>query len=110
MMQEITTTDFSRFGYRERRMAEELLKAWREQSLPEDFYGDEVRIMLNTHSGYVFLTNSEYQVAMMNDDQLDSFYTDPETGEEGFKEELSEEAKERLGLTDKQDTEERSNL
>lgn len=36
---------------------------------------------------------------MMNGDELESFYTDFETGEEGFKDELSDEALERLGLT-----------
>ena len=35
-MNEIVTTDFSKFGYREREMAEELLKASREQGFPED--------------------------------------------------------------------------
>lgn len=97
-MTEITTTDLTRFGHRERQMAEELLRAWREQGLPEDFHYDEVTIMFNTHSGCVFLTNSEYQVAMMNGDRLESFYTDFETGEEGFLEELSEEAKARLSI------------
>lgn len=94
-----TTTDLTKFGCRERKMAEELLKAWREQGLPEDFYEEEVTIMLNTHSGYVFLTNSEFQVAMLNGDKLESFYTDFETGEEGFKDELSAEAKQNLNLT-----------
>lgn len=94
-----TTTDLTKFGSRERKMAEELLKAWREQGLPEDFYEEEVTIMFNTHSGYVFLTNSEFQVAMLNGDKLESFYTDFESGEEGFKEELSAEAKKTLNLT-----------
>ncbi len=98
MVNEITTTDFSRFGYRERKMAEELLKAWREQGLPEDFNNDEVIIMMNFYSGNVFLTNADYQVAMMNGDDLESFYTDFETGEEGFREDLSEEALKRLNL------------
>lgn len=97
-MQELTTTDFSRFGSRERKMAEELLRAWREQGLPEDFYHDAVTIMMNLQSGYVFLTNSDCQVAMMNGDRLESFYTDFETGEEGFREDLSEEARKRLNL------------
>ena len=97
-MIETTTTDFSKFGSREREMSEELLKAWREQGLPDDFDNDEVIIMLNLMSGYVFLTNSDYQVAMMNGDKLESFYTDFETGEEGFKDELSNEAQKRLGL------------
>lgn len=97
-MKELTTTDFAKFGYRERKIAENLLKSWREQGLPEDFYEDEVTIMFNTHSGCVFLTNSEFQVATLNDDKLETFYTDFETGEEGFKNELSAEAKERLNL------------
>ena len=97
-MKEITTTDFSRFGHREREMAEELLKAWREQGLPDDFYDDEIVIMLNLYSGNVFLTNSDFQVAMMNGYNLESFYTDFETGEEGFQEDLSDEAKRGLNL------------
>lgn len=97
-MRETTTTDFSKFGSREREMSEELLRAWREQGLPDDFDNNEVTIMLNLMSGYVFLTNSDYQVAMMNGDNLESFYTDFETGEEGFKDELSNEALKRLEL------------
>ena len=89
-MNEITTTDFSKFVYREREMAEELLKASREQGFPEDFWDDETTIMMNMNSGNVFFTNSEYQVAMMNDDKLESFYNCPECGEEGFKEDLEE--------------------
>lgn len=53
---------------------------------------------MNTHSGNVFLTNADFQVAMMNGNKLETFYTDFETGEEGFKEELSNEALENLGL------------
>lgn len=83
-MNDITTTDFAQFGNREREMAEELLRAWRVQGLPEDFENDEVTIMMNTQSGNVFLTNSEYQVAMMNGDKLESFYSCPECGNEGF--------------------------
>jgi len=37
IMKDITTTDLSNFGPRERNMAEKLLRAWREQGLPEDF-------------------------------------------------------------------------
>jgi len=97
-MRETITTDFSKFGIREREMSEELLRAWREQGLPDDFDNNEVTVMFNLMSGYVFLTNSDYQVAMMNGDNLESFYTDFETGEEGFKDELSDEALERLEL------------
>ena len=87
-MKEITITDLAKFGWRERKMAAELLTAMCEQGLPEDFIDDEVTIMLNTYSGYVFLTNSEFQVAMMNGDKLESWYTLPYSGEEGFKEDF----------------------
>jgi len=83
-----TITDFSKFGHREREMAEKLLRTWREQGLPNDFYNDEVVIMMNDHSGYVFLANSDYQTAMMNGDTLESFYSCPQCGHEGFKEEM----------------------
>jgi hypothetical protein len=94
--QEIVAKDFSRFGHRERELAEELLKAWREQGLPDEFYNEGVTIFFNTQSGYVFLSNTEYQVAMMNGDKLEMFYTDFETGEEGFFEDLSEDAQNRI--------------
>lgn len=86
---EITTTDFSKFGYRERALAEELLKASREQGFPEDFNSDSVNIMMNTSSGNVFFTNEDCQVAMMNRDKLEVFYSCSECGNEGFKEEFN---------------------
>ena len=88
----MTTTDLSKFGAREREMASELLNAM-SKGLPEDFYDVGVQIMMNKSSGNVFLTNSEYQVAMMNGDELESFYTTPYEGREGFFEELKEEYK-----------------
>lgn len=84
--QEITTTDLADFGSRERGMLIELLVSWREQGLPDDFYDDEVRPMMNRNSGNVFLTNSDYQVAMMNGDKLETWYTCSNCGHEGFKE------------------------
>jgi len=92
------TTDFSKFGYRERKMTEKLLHAWNENGLPEGFENDDIRIVFNYDSGYVFLVNAKWQVAMMNGEELEIHYTDFETGEEGFKDELSDEAKARLNL------------
>ena len=80
----MTTTNLTDFGYRELEMLEELIKAMREQGLPEDFYDEEVHPMMNQNSGNVFLTNSEYQVAMMNGDKLESFYWLSYHGIEGF--------------------------
>ena len=87
----MTTTNLSNFGYRELIILEELLKAMREQGLPDDFYDEEVHPMMNQSSGNVFLTNSDYQVAMLNGDKLESFYFLSYHGNEGFLDELIEE-------------------
>lgn len=88
-MNEITTTDLSKFGARERAMAAELLTAAND-GFPRDFNDDGVTVMMNTNSGNVFLTNSDYQVAMMNGDKLESFYSCPQCGEEGFFDEIED--------------------
>ena len=88
MKNEITTTNLGDFGYRERAMAAELLTASIKQGFPEDFEDDGIQIMMNRNSGNVFFTNSEYQVAMMNGDDLETFYTTPYSGHEGFADEL----------------------
>lgn len=88
-MQEITTTDLSKFGYREKAMASDLLKAMVDHGLPNDFEDNEVTVMMNTNSGNVFLTNSEYQVAMLTyKGKLESFYSCPICGCEGFWDEV----------------------
>jgi hypothetical protein len=92
MKDEITTTDLSNFGYRERKMAAELLTASVEQGFPDDFEDDGVTVMMNRNSGNVFLTNSNYQVAMMNGNKLESWYTCPYCGHEGFKEDMEHDA------------------
>ena len=90
MCDTITTTDFSEFGWRERKMAAELLNALCNQGFPEDFEDDGVQIMMNKSSGYVFFTNNDCQVCMMNGDKLESYYTTPYEGREGFADELRE--------------------
>lgn len=89
-MQNITTENIAEFGYIERDQLITLLQAWQDQGLPDDFYCEDVRPMMNKNSGNVFLTNSEYQVAMMNGDKLESFYSTPYEGVEGFYDELME--------------------
>jgi hypothetical protein len=87
-MNNTTTTNIADFGSRERGMLIELLTAWNNQGLPKDFDVAGVTPMMNMNSGNVFLTNEEFQVAMMNGDSLESFYTLPYGGEEGFLDEL----------------------
>lgn len=81
-------TDLSDFGYRELVMLEELIKAMRKQGLPDDFYDDEVHPAMNTYSGDVYLTNSDYQIAMMNGDELETWYFLSYHGNEGFLDDL----------------------
>lgn len=88
MSNEITTTNLADFGWRERRMAAELLTASCDQGFPEDFEDEGVVLMMNRNSGNVFFTNEEYQVCMMNGDKLESFYSTPYSGHEGFAEDL----------------------
>jgi len=91
----MTTTDLSEFGNRELGIAGEILTAYEENNLTQlaiDYFNkDEVTVMMNKYSGNVFLTNSDFQVLMMNGDDLDLFIVTPYDGREGFMEELMEE-------------------
>jgi hypothetical protein len=84
MTDSITTTDLSEFGNRELEEMEVLLRARRKEGFPDDFDDDGIKIMFNKNSGNVFFTNEDCQVAMMNGDKLESFYSCPECGNEGF--------------------------
>lgn len=85
-----TTTDLSKFGYRELETLKDLLTAMIEQGLPRDFEDRDVTPMFNTYSGNVFLTNSEYQTAMLNGERLESWYYLSYSGQEGFLQDLIE--------------------
>lgn len=89
---EITTTDMAKFGFRELKLAGELLSAYKtEKDRCKVFENNEVQVMMNMNSGYVFLTNSEYQVAMLNSDGfLEDFLSCPECRFEGFIDDFSE--------------------
>lgn len=86
MGKEIVTTDLGDFGSREWNLLLDLIKAKIEQGLPEDFFNERVTVAFNKNSGYVFLTNEEFQVAMLNGSKLESWYFCPNCGNEGFKE------------------------
>ncbi len=81
-----TTTDLKDFGFREIKMAAELLQAYCES--PPEFLDGGVHLMMNTHSGYVFLTDEDFNVAMTNGDTLEQFHSCPECGGEGFARDL----------------------
>ena len=86
------TTDLRDFGYRELAMARDLLKAYCEFG-NTDYLNDKVQIAFNTHSGYVFLVDEDYNVAMECDGQLLDWFVTPYEGHEGFLENLMTEYK-----------------
>jgi hypothetical protein len=82
-MTDIVTADLSKFGYRELNIAGKLIQAYSEQ--PVDFLGNGLTINFNTHSGYVFLSDEDYNVGMLDEDgNLKQWFFCPECGQEGF--------------------------
>lgn len=96
MRENITTTNLGDFGWRELKIARDLLDKMIEEGLPDEFYDEGVEIMFNRHSGKVFLVNEEFQVAMLNGDELEMFYSCPECGAEGFADEIEWDKEKRL--------------
>ena len=82
------TADIGKFGWLELSKLRDILNAWMDTGLPDGFEQDEVHPEFNMNSGYVFLTNSEYQVAMLNGDRLELFYTCGSCGHEGLREDF----------------------
>lgn len=85
---DIVTADFSRFGYREMAKAKSLLDAYMDYRMTpaaQKWFGEGVKVMFNCHSGHVFLSDDDYNVLMLNDeDILDLFISCPNCGYEGF--------------------------
>lgn len=77
---EIVTDDLSNFGYRELEDAKELL----DKVKHADFFSDGVKLWFNTHSGYVFLADEDYNVGMINPDTGEIERWVDCDGEEGF--------------------------
>lgn len=68
--------------------AADILNAYANTGVPEDFYDDGVQIAYNEGSGCVFLTNEDYQVAVLESNKLVSLYFTPYEGWEGTYDEL----------------------
>ncbi len=85
------TESLSDFGWRELRILKDIIDAWLQSGLPEQFTENGIRPAFNTHRGYVFLVNDECDIAMLNGNRLESFHSLPYSGKEGFLYELLEE-------------------
>jgi len=79
------TKDLGKFGSREIVLAMDILKAIQKQGYPDKFEPRGIEIQFNQDSGFVFLVNEDFQVAMLNeDDELAMWWTCPDCGFEGF--------------------------
>lgn len=90
MTDEIVTSDLSKFGYRELAIAGKLLSLYAEGKRTADL-GDKVTVNFNLHSGYVFLSDEDCNVLVLNDNetQLVRFLTCSYCGAEGDEDELT---------------------
>lgn len=84
------TENWCDFGYREKYLAIALLTAWREGKIAShiESLGDNVRAAFNPNSGYVFLTNDEYDAFLFNGDVLDIFLHCFNCGHEDFPQDM----------------------
>lgn len=74
-------------------MALDLLALWRDDKMTKvarAYFDDREfpKAAFNTESGYVFLTNDDYQVLVENDGELDLFIVTSWSGREGTLDEL----------------------
>ena len=83
------TQDLSKFGYRELDIAGDLLHAYCRTS--PDFLVDNVSTEFNPNSGCVFMVDEDYNVGMMNGDDIEQWINCPECSTEGFLEDMIEE-------------------
>ena len=74
------TSDLTNLGSCELDIVGELLRAFRLEKDKTRFLGDEVQLLFNPYSGCVFLSDEDYNVAMMNGDLLEDFFSCPECG------------------------------
>lgn len=78
------TRDLAQFGHVERKEAGRLLSALssnKDKTVHFQHLG--VAVEFNPMSGYVFLVDEDYNVAIMNGDELEDFHTCPNCGGEG---------------------------
>lgn len=80
----IVTTDLSKYGYRELNEAANLLKAYSENG--SDFLGNGLQLNFNMNSGYVFLTDEDFNVGIIENGKLVQFYSCFNCGNEGTQE------------------------
>lgn len=82
--------NFKGFGYREIRTVKNLLNAYLEDKIVTEVFNrhSEITIGLNEETGYVFLIDEDYNVAMLYDGYIQDYFSCPECNNEGFRDEF----------------------
>ena len=88
----MNTNDLSKFGYRELALAGKLLSALKTGNDKTEYLTEGIKVEFNPNSGNVFLVDDDCNVAMMNGDKLEDFFSCPQCEHEGFKEEMEHNA------------------
>ena len=77
----MVTSDLNKFGRAEKRMMVDLFVLYRDNKiskLANDYFDfGTMKPAFNMNSGYVFLTDDDYNVVMENNGELDLFITTP---------------------------------
>jgi len=91
----IVTSDLSKFTLEQLIEAGVIFNYLIKDGFPKDFDKNGIELVINKDSGFIFLTNSNYEVVMVNHNtgKLENWYTSPNDGREGFFNELSKEYK-----------------
>jgi hypothetical protein len=91
-MENIVTSDLSEFGYRELKIAGQLLSTLKTDKDKTRFIDEGLTVFFNKKSGYVFLSDENFNVAMMNGDILEDFINCPDCGNEALVSEFNAES------------------
>lgn len=85
----MVTTNLEDFGYAQLEELKDLITAMIRDGLPEDFDNDGVHAAFDTSFAYVFLTNADGEIAMLNSEgKLAHYYILRYENNEGFLEDL----------------------
>ena len=95
-MESVITVDYSKFGYRELEIAGKLLALFAESGI--DFLGDGLTVNFNVNSGYVFLSDSDFNVGVLDEkkEHIVQFFSCAECGYEGTQQQAVDEGKDFL--------------
>jgi hypothetical protein len=83
-------TNLADFGLRERLILVQLLGAWHNNGLPEDFGTSGVVPGFDQYTGDVYLTNEDGELCTLAGDGLESFYISPWASKSGLFSDLIE--------------------